>query len=180
MKKMFSTRKEKLRDGQKLSAVMGLNSSYKKYIIIEVGMHQPGLRRGVDWDLNTKLKKSGKLKAVYCNKAIIYHKHRIGFKAFLKHMYSYGKVYWQTHRNHPKEVKFIPRPLPLLFILFIPIGIILNIWWLPLIIILVYYLKDLFYTLFRLKSIGLFLTMPMIDFLREIAYFIGMIRGVFR
>lgn len=180
LKKMFSTRKEKLKDGQKLSAVMGLNSSYKKDIILKVGMHKHGLRRGVDWDLNTKLKKSGELRAVYCHKALIYHKHRIGFKSFIKHMYSYGKVYWQTHKNHPKEVEFIPRPLPLLFIIFIPVGVVLNIWWLPLVIILIYYLKDMVYTLFRLNSVRLFLTMPIIDFLREMAYFIGMVRGLFK
>ena len=158
---------------------MGLNSSYKKKMIVKAGMHHPGIKRGIDWDLNTKMRKVG-LNAIYCDKAIIQHKHRIDLKAFLKHMYSYGKVYWQTHKFHPKEVRFLPRPLPLLFILFFPIGYVLNIWYLPLVIIMIYYLKDIAYTLFRLKSIRMFLAMPMIDFLRELTYLLGSIRGMFR
>lgn len=176
---MFGTKQKTLKNGQKLSGLMGLNSSYNKELIMKAGMHQPGIRRGVDWDLNMKLRKVG-LNAIYCDKAVIYHKHRIGLKAFLKHMFSYGKVYWQTHKLHPKEVRFVPRPLPLLFILFFPLGYLLNMWYLPLVIILIYYLKDLVYTLFKLKSLSLFVTMPIIDFLRELAYFMGSIRGIFR
>ena len=179
LKSIFGTKQKKLKDGQKLSGTMGLDSSYKKKIIIKAGMHRAGIRRGVDWDLNTKLRKSG-LNAIYCDKAIIQHKHRIGLKAFLKHMYSYGKVYWQAHKLHPKEVRFLPRPLPLLFVLFFPIGYLLNILYLPLVIILIYYLKDLAYTLFKLKSVSMFIAMPIIDFLRELTYFIGSIRGMFR
>jgi len=157
---------------------MGLNSSYKKDIILKAGMHEPGLKRGVDWDLNMKLRKIG-LNAVYCDKAIIYHKHRIGFKAFVKHMFAYGKAYPKICKLHP-EVRFLPRPLPLIFILFFPIGYLANIWYLPLIVILLYYLKDLPYTLFKLKSISLFLTMPIIDFLREFFYLIGSFWGLLK
>lgn len=179
LKNTFGTKQKKLKHGQKISGVMGLNSSYKKEMIIKVGMHQPGIRRGVDWDLNMKLRKSG-LNAKYCDKALIYHKHRIGFKAFLKHMYSYGRVYWQTHKLHPKEVRFLPKPLPLLFILFFPIGYLLNMWYLPLVIILIYYIKEMAYTLFKLKSVKMFISIPIIDFLRELTYFIGSMRGMFR
>ncbi len=177
--KMFSYKKKKLKNGQKLSAVMGLNSSYKKDIILKVGMHQPGLRRGIDWDLNTKLNKHDLLNAVYCDKAIIHHKHRIGFKAFVKHMFSYGKAYPKICKLHP-EVKFLPRPLPILFILFFPIGYLINVWHLPLIVILFYYLKDLPYTLFTLKSLSLFITMPIIDFIREFFYLMGNLWGLLK
>lgn len=178
LKRMFGIKKNKLKDGQKISSVMGLNSSYKKKMILKVGGHQPGLRRGVDWDLTTKLKRIG-FNAVYCDKAIIYHKHRIGFKSFVKHMFAYGKAYPKICKIHP-EVKFLPRPLPLLFLLFVPIGLILNVWYLPLIIILFYYLKDLPYTLFSLKSISLFITMPIIDFIRELSYLIGSFWGMLK
>lgn len=177
--KMFSMKKKTLKDGQKLSAVMGLNSSYKKDIIKEVGMHEPGLRRGVDFDLNMKLRKEGILNAVYCDRAIIYHKHRIGFKAFVKHVFDYGKAYMKVWRLR-KEVKWLPRPLPLLFILFFPIGYFINVWYLPLVVILFYYLKDLPYTLFTLKSLSLFITMPIIDFIREFFYLIGNLWGLLK
>jgi len=178
LKNIFGPKQKALKDGQKLSGLMGLNSSYKKDIILKAGMHEPGLRRGVDWDLNTKLRRIG-LNAVYCDKAIIYHKHRIGFKAFVKHMFAYGKAYPKICRLHP-EVRFLPRPLPLIFILFFPVGYLLNIWYLPLIVILLHYLKDLPYTLFRLKSFSLFLTMPIIDFLRELFYLIGSFWGLLK
>lgn len=176
---IFGVKQKTLKHGQHLSGLMGLNSSYKKDIILKVGMHEKGIRRGVDMDLWAKLRRDGLMNAIYCDKAIIQHKHRIGFKAFLKHMYSYGKVYWQTHKLHPKEVRFLPRPLPLLFVLFFPIGYLLNIWYFPLVIILIYYLKDLAYTIFKLRSLNMFITMPIIDFLRELAYFAGTIRGMF-
>lgn len=178
LKRMFITKKNKLKNGQKISSAMGLNSSYKKDIILKAGLHQPGLRRGVDWDLTTKLKRIG-LNVVYCDNAIIYHKHRIGFKSFVKHMFAYGKAYPKICKLHP-EVRFIPRPLPLLFLLFFPIGFLLNVWYMPLVVILFYYIKDLFYTLFRLKSISLFITMPAIDFIRELSYLMGSFWGLLK
>ncbi len=176
--KMFSMEKEIPEDCQKLIAVMGLNSSYEKDIILKVGGIDPNLRRGVDFDLNVRLNDAGILNAVYCDKAIIHHKHRIGFKAFVKHVFAYGKAYMEVWRKR-KSVKFLPRPLPLLFILFF-LGYFINIWYLPLIVILFYYLKELPYTLFTLKSVSLFITMPFIDFLREFFYLMGNLWGLLK
>lgn len=175
IKNMFNLKQKTLRDGQRLKELMGLNSSFKKDLVLKVGMHEPGLRRGVDWDLNEKLRKTD-FNAVYCDSAVIYHKHRTGLKAFVKHMFAYGKAFPKICRIHP-DVKFLPRPLPLLFLLLFPAGFTLNIWYLPLLVILFYYLKGLPYTIFKLKSIELSLAIPFIDFLREFVYLMGSFWG---
>jgi len=176
IKKIFGISRPKLKDNQKLSSIMGANSSYKKEVFERVGGCDPSFRRGVDWELNMRLNKICAC-LVYCDKAIVYHKHRVSLKSFFKHIYEYGEAYGHVYRKHP-EIKLLLYPIPVIFI----IGLILSLFY-PIsifLLVVLYYLKDLPYLtklLIRNKDITILL-FPFIELGREFTYNIGMFREI--
>jgi glycosyltransferase involved in cell wall biosynthesis len=178
LRNLVSSNRNELVHKQKLSSLMGANSSYKRELLLKAGKYDPEFRAyGDDWELNIRLRKVG-MNAIYCDRAIIHHRHRIEPKAFVRHMFRYGYVYPKIAKKH-RELRFLPRPLPLLFFVSLPLSL-FGAWFLPLIVPLIYYLKDMAYTLFRLKKPGLFLTLPAIDMIREFSYFFGSLWGLIK
>jgi glycosyltransferase involved in cell wall biosynthesis len=169
-----------LKDGQKIRGMMGANSSFRRSIIEEVGERDEQFRNyGEDWDLNIRLSKIG-ASLIYSDKAVIRHKHRTIFKSFIKHMFKYGEVYYTMHKKH-KEVGFLLPLIPALFIIFLAVGLISNNWNFLIFLTGAYFLLSLPHsikTFKRHRSIRFVLTMPVIDFIRELSYFLGSIAGV--
>lgn len=175
LKKSFAIKRQKLKNGQKLASIMGANSSYRKEMLERVGGFDSTFRRGVDWEVNIRLNRIG-VNLVYSDKIIVYHKHRVSLRSFLRHIYEYGKAYARVCNKHP-EIKLIPYPVPLVFLL----GIIANFFY-PITIVclfLAYYLKELPYLIKILRKTTdiKVLIFPFIDIAREFVYNLGEFAG---
>ncbi len=124
----------RLRNGDLLKSTMGVNSAYRRRVLEDVKVND-NLYRGVDLDLNLRLRNKGHLQE-FNSKAIIYHPHRKGLKKFLSHMNEY--IYAQSNlveseldeSHHQNMIKIIPYPIPLLLfiltVILIPLSLLNN------------------------------------------------------
>ncbi|MFW9997986.1 MAG: glycosyltransferase [Candidatus Odinarchaeota archaeon] len=185
-KKFFAANQQVFTDGQSLDSIMGLNSSYRRSSLVKVRNTNPNLRRGVDWDLNTRLKKIG-ARLYYKDDAIVFHKHRTTFKSFFRHIYAYGRAYVHIADQH-KEIALLPYPFPIVFIL-ATVGLSYSILFFPqlasmfsilgLSIILLYFFTNIATSLRVVKNnrcLSCIFFFPIIDFLREMVYDIAIFK----
>jgi len=189
LRNFFGTRRRPLKDGESVDSIMGASSSYRREILEKVGGCDENFRRGVDWELNIRLKQAGG-NFIYCERAVMVHKHRSDWRQFFKHVHSYGRVYPQIVKKHP-QVRYFPYPLPWLFIMLCALCPLLAIFWrweldilglnfplmLGLLLVpLIYVIKEIPYGIrvYReVRSIGLVLALPWVEFIRETVYDLG-------
>ena len=73
--------------------VPGVNASYKRRVVEQVGMQDETLFRGEDVDYNWRIKQLGF--EIYYDPALrVLHKHRPTLRAFLNQHYMYGRAYY--------------------------------------------------------------------------------------
>ncbi len=180
LKNFFGLGGAKLIDGQRIAGMMGANSSFRRSLLERAGGRDERFKNyGEDWDLNVRLSKLG-ANLVYRDGAVIYHKHRIDLKSFVRHMFKYGEVYYTIHKKH-REVQFLLYPVPVLVILLFAAGLITGSLNFLLAFLIAYYLLSLIHpikTFHKHRSILLVLLMPVIDLIKEFSYFLGSVAGV--
>ena len=95
---------------QKVHNVPGVNSSYKKEVIQQVGEYDISLFRGEDVDYNWRAKKKG-WDVLYIPDIKVLHVHRPTWAGLFKQHYMYGRAYflvrnkWNDMYSHyPKKV----------------------------------------------------------------------------
>lgn len=82
-------------------SVPGVNVSYKRRVVEQVGLQDETLFRGEDVDYNWRVKQLGY--EIYYDPAIqVIHHHRPTVKAFLSQHYMYGRAYYLVRRKWPE------------------------------------------------------------------------------
>lgn len=204
LQKFFGWRRVDLKDGHRLESIMGMNCSYRRETLelirefdatLEKGedwdanlralkqrerVFDATLTRGVDWELNLRLQKQERPLFVYCDRAIIYHKNRQALRPFLQHLYAYGQAYTDVARRHP-DIRLLPYPAPVLFILALLLGLLDRYHWL-IVIPAALYTKDLPFIIgsFRVHRDWSLFLFPFIDLLRESSYNLGLLSRAIR
>jgi GT2 family glycosyltransferase len=82
-------------------SVPGVNSSYKKEVIDQVGKYDETLFRGEDVDYNWRAIKNG-WKVVYIPEIKVYHIHRPTWNGLLKQHYMYGRAHFLVRSKWPE------------------------------------------------------------------------------
>lgn len=82
------------------NTVPGVNSSYKKKVIEQVGEYDTQLFRGEDVDYNWRCRKAG-YKVLSFPDIKVYHHHRATWKGLFNQHYMYGRAYLLVRRKWP-------------------------------------------------------------------------------
>lgn len=82
------------------NTVPGVNSSYKKKVIEQVGDYDTQMFRGEDVDYNWRCKKAG-YKVLSFPDIKVYHHHRATWKGLFNQHYMYGRAYLLVRRKWP-------------------------------------------------------------------------------
>ncbi len=88
----------------------GVNISYKKHVIDQVGPQDESLFRGEDVDYNWRVQKLG-YSILYDPSVRVYHHHRPNVKGFLNQHYMYGRAYYLVRRKWPEMYCVYPHGL---------------------------------------------------------------------
>ena len=95
---------------KKVRTLPGVNSSYKKQVISEVGKYDESLFRGEDVDYNWRVLKNG-WDIIYVPSIKVRHIHRdTWFKLFYQH-YMYGRAYYLLRRKWIKMYSIYPHKI---------------------------------------------------------------------
>jgi GT2 family glycosyltransferase len=78
--------------------VPGVNSSYKRAVIEQVGDYDTTLFRGEDVDYNWRAIQAG-WKVLYFPEIKVYHHHRASWKGLFNQHYMYGRAYYLVRRK---------------------------------------------------------------------------------
>jgi GT2 family glycosyltransferase len=88
----------------------GVNISYKKIVLDQIGLQDEELFRGEDVDFNWRIIESG-YKILYDPRVKVYHYHRPTLGGFLNQYYMYGRAHyllrrkwWDKRRTYPQEL----------------------------------------------------------------------------
>jgi GT2 family glycosyltransferase len=85
---------------QYVRTLPGVNISYKKSVIEQVGLQDETLFRGEDVDYNWRVQKAGY--QIYFDPRIrVRHHHRATLRGFLNQHYMYGRAYYLVRRKWP-------------------------------------------------------------------------------
>jgi glucosyl-dolichyl phosphate glucuronosyltransferase len=85
-------------DARAVRTLPGVNISYKREYIQQIGLQDEKLFRGEDVDYNWRIQKKGGL--IWFNPAIkVYHYHRPTLRGFLNQHYMYGRAYLLVRRK---------------------------------------------------------------------------------
>ncbi|CAG0992556.1 Putative mycofactocin biosynthesis glycosyltransferase MftF [Anaerolineae bacterium] len=88
----------------------GVNVSYKRTVVEQVGPQDETLFRGEDVDYNWRAKQLGY--EIYYDPAVrVLHHHRPTFRAFLRQHYMYGRAYYLVRRKWPEMYCVYPHQL---------------------------------------------------------------------
>jgi glycosyltransferase involved in cell wall biosynthesis len=88
----------------------GVNISYKKAVLTQIGWQDETLFRGEDVDFNWRLLNLGH--KIYFDPAIkVYHYHRPTLQGFLNQHYMYGRAYYLVRKKWPKMYSIYPHQL---------------------------------------------------------------------
>jgi glycosyltransferase involved in cell wall biosynthesis len=195
---IFKYKRRELEEGQQLFSLMGANSSYRKSMLDKIGGCDNSLRRGVDWDLNIRLQKKFSPKFVYCDKAIVYHKHRTNLKSFTRHMYQYGKAQSIVAKkfnffNFPYIFPSLLFLFSLTFLISLSLNFFLNLFFLNIIrnlsllaimvVSILFMIKELPYSInlgLKIKSKKIMFLFPLLSFIRESSHSFGTFIGYFK
>ncbi len=95
-------------DVQEVRSVPGVNSSYKKEVLSQLGNYDTCLFRGEDVDYNWRAIQSG-WKVLYVPGIRVYHHHRATWKGLFNQHYMYGKAYYLVRSKWPAMYSVYPR-----------------------------------------------------------------------
>lgn len=85
----------------------GVNISYKREVIEQIGLQDETLFRGEDVDYNWRVKQAGY--EVYFDPTIkVWHHHRPTLRGFLNQHYMYGRAYYLVRRKWPEMYCIYP------------------------------------------------------------------------
>ena len=90
--------------------IPGVNSSYKKEVIEQIGNYDVTLFRGEDVDYNWRVIQGG-WKVLYIPGIKVYHHHRNSWKALIRQHYMYGRAYYRVRKKWPLMYSVYPRSL---------------------------------------------------------------------
>ena len=88
----------------------GVNISYKKAIIDQIGLQDETLFRGEDVDFNWRIKERG-FKILFDPRIKVYHYHRPTLRSFLNQYYMYGRGQYLLRRKWWAKRRVYPRKL---------------------------------------------------------------------
>jgi GT2 family glycosyltransferase len=91
-------------------SVPGVNSSYKKEVISQVGEYDETLFRGEDVDYNWRAIKNG-WKVVYIPEIKVYHVHRPTWNGLLRQHYMYGRAHFLVRSKWPEMYSPYPKKI---------------------------------------------------------------------
>jgi cellulose synthase/poly-beta-1,6-N-acetylglucosamine synthase-like glycosyltransferase len=107
----------------------GFNMGVKREVFFKIGGYS-GMQVAEDIDLSMRLHKAG-YKTALIHEAFVYHRRKASFKIFWKQLYFHGKGRIDLHLKHGDALKLV-HMLPSLFVLSLLLGIIIGIFYLPL------------------------------------------------
>lgn len=90
--------------------VPGVNSSYKKEVIEQIGDYDITLNRGEDVDYNWRVINAN-WKVVYIPEIKVYHHHRSSWKKLFHQHYMYGKSYYLVREKWPDMYCAYPKKI---------------------------------------------------------------------
>ena len=93
---------------QYVRTLPGVNISYKRHVIENVGLQDETLFRGEDVDYNWRVQQLG-YKVYFDPRIKVNHHHRPTVKAFLNQHYMYGRAYYLVRRKWPDMYCVYPR-----------------------------------------------------------------------
>jgi Predicted glycosyltransferases len=85
---------------QYVRTLPGVNISYKRHVVEQVGLQDEELFRGEDVDYNWRVQHLG-YKIYFDPRIKVHHHHRPTIKAFLNQHYMYGRAYYLVRRKWP-------------------------------------------------------------------------------
>jgi glycosyltransferase involved in cell wall biosynthesis len=88
--------------------VPGVNSSYKKKLLEQLGDYDTNLFRGEDVDYNWRALQMG-WKVLYVPGIKVYHHHRAAWKGLFHQHYMYGRAYYLVRSKWPEMYSVYPR-----------------------------------------------------------------------
>lgn len=88
----------------------GVNISYKRHVVKEVGYQDVSLARGEDVDFNWRVQKLG-YKILFEPQIKVYHYHRPTLGGLLKQFYMYGRFYYLVRKKWPEMYALYPHSL---------------------------------------------------------------------
>ncbi len=92
---------------RKVRSIPGVNSSYKKQVINNVGKYDETLFRGEDVDYNWRVKLIG-WDILYHPELKVKHIHRPTWKSLLYQHFMYGRAYYLVRKKWPEMYSFYP------------------------------------------------------------------------
>ena len=95
-------------ESQYVRTLPGVNISYKRQVVDNVGPQDETLFRGEDVDYNWRVQQLG-YKIYFDPRIKVHHHHRPTVKAFLNQHYMYGRAYYQVRRKWPDMYCVYPR-----------------------------------------------------------------------
>ena len=98
-------------------SVPGVNSSYKKEVIHQVGKYDERLFRGEDVDYNWRAIRNG-WKVVYIPEIKVYHIHRPTWIGLLKQHYMYGRAHFLVRSKWPEMYSPYPKKINSIYTFF--------------------------------------------------------------
>src|SRR5690606_31119235 len=110
-----------------------INMGYTKKVYKVTGGFSK-LRFGEDIDMSVRILKAG-FKTGLIKEAWVYHKRRTSLKKFFKQVYNSGIARINLQKRHPGTLKAV-HALPAIFVLGIPVGILMGIFFHPILYIL--------------------------------------------
>lgn len=90
--------------------VPGVNVSYKRSVLDQVGNQDTTLFRGEDVDFNWRIKKLG-YEVYFCPDIKVIHYHRPDLKNFFRQHYMYGRAYYRVRSKWPDMYCVYPHAL---------------------------------------------------------------------
>jgi GT2 family glycosyltransferase len=86
---------------RQVRSLPGVNVSYKREVVMKVGLQDETLFRGEDVDYNWRVLQLGYV-ILFDPSIQVYHHHRPTLKGFLNQHYMYGRAYYLVRRKWPE------------------------------------------------------------------------------
>lgn len=169
------------RDGEEVSGVWGMNSAYRRDALTRVGGCDSSLRRGVDSDLNQRLKMGLGARFVYSSKAVVYHRHRSTPSGFVRHVFEYG--FATPKKIFSQRRLFLPYPFTTVsvFLLLLLAFVAPSLVWLSALPVVLFVVLELLYSVkvaFRTRDYSMILLIPLLEIVREFIFNLGYVSGL--
>jgi len=155
---------------------------YRKEVVEEVGIFDPGFWCGQDAELDIRLRKAG-YKVLYTPKTRVYHFKRSTIRSLFRQMYRYGIARAKIVKKHPGTLRvvYLLGPgliLGIILLIVLTIFNVIPIWVIPALMLL-YVLLSVFSSFQVTKKPALVITSILFYFLIHVGYGLGFIRGLF-